>query len=282
MPLPFRQKTLGQVRQDIGYLVHGSPQFVPGVVINSSSPTSLVSEVARLRSTNEYVGARIYFTSGLNAGLLRSITAQDASTLIISLNASLPNLPQAGDTFEVWPEDTDPTTINNNIILAIERASDIVQIYTEANPTAIDSTYMIMTLPATFTKVAQAYYFENGLQYDLSPASWQDSQSYASYLIRGNKLILNRALSSTVGIGNIWIGGYRLPAVPASDADLLEVRPDYLTFVGAAYTDMGKAEGQSLDPEQHGGRAAQWMKEAIAIEPRMITNWLPNTQEVLL
>lgn len=283
MPLAFTQETRKAIRQRVGYLLHGRSKFAVGVVTAPpANSTSFTSDVAKRFPDDYFVGSAVLnVTIGAAIYPPREISNHTQSTGLITVAVGWSTEFGPGQQIEIWPSATDYDLVNAHLNLAILRASDIVNIYQEVAPLAIDSERLVITLPTSFVKVAGLYYYEDNMYYEWSPAgAWHDIRGPRSWTLRGNKLYLSEPISESIADASVMIQGYRAPALMDADADLAEVRSDYLTLMTAYLIDAGQAEGQVLDPEQHAGRAGQWLREAQAIEARMITNWLPNTQEV--
>lgn len=272
-------RTRAEIRRDVGYLLYGRDKFAVAPVLTGST-TLITVDVAKRWPNDWFNGASVFAVSGTGAGQQRNITDHDQATGALAPGALWAPALDNTTMIEIWPAGSDPDTINSNINLAVQRASDIVNVYTEVPFAGFDSDLMSATIPPGIVKVVGAYYYENQIFTDFYHESWLNSQGGGGFIVRGNKMYFNRALSNSVAVEDITLQGYRLPIELDADDDTAEVRPDYLTFMAAFYTEAGQAGGQTLDPEQHSARAGQWLKEALAIEPRMVTDWQPNTVEV--
>jgi len=279
MAFQFRQETRAVIRRRVGYLMYGRDKFVV-TTASAGAAATVTADIFRRWPDDYFTGATVFIASGTGSGQQREVSDHVQSTGVLTVSANWSTNPDNTSVIEIWPAGADPNLINENINLAILRAQDIVQVPVTTNPSAISSNLDQLSLTATVVKVSRMYYFENSILYEYYPNSWMDTTGYRSFVQRGGILYVTPPISSSILSSQVQIEGYRLPALLTTDSDLAEVRSDYLTNMAAFYTDAGQAEGAVLDPEQHSARASQWLKEALAIEGRMVTNWKANTQEV--
>lgn len=288
MPIPFRQETLRTIRQRIGYLLYGRARFITGTVVSSASGFQFVLNEAKRVLDQQLVGLSVYVTSGTGAGQFGRVVSNIASTGTVSVLVAFS--PQLDNTsvVELWPEDLTPLELNNKINDAILRVSDLVGIPLTDTPNALvlDGTTVIgLDLKTTFYKVAAVRLLTTGNEVlTYRAASWLDKNAGNTFQLDTGGLarlwLYPPQDSNTYPIANWHVAGYRLPAALSADTDLAEVPAQYLVLWTAAMLDAGQAEGPTLDPEQHAGRAANWLREAAAIESRLSTDWLPGTINV--
>lgn len=274
----FLQETRGRVRRRVGRLLYPElDQFVYGTATSGSSSTLASTSDLVLVPDESYIGWVCSIHTGTGAGQSRIVTNSVQATGVLSVSPNWTTPPDNTSQFELWPSYAIPVSINDAIDLAILRASDIVNVYVES-AAVIASDRMSVTLPAGLVKVVGVRYQDGyGLWHDvmLRTDQYQDPLGFESAVLAGSTIYLSRALDASNLL--VKVRGYRLPALPTTDSDLLEVRSDYVAFMAAYNIDAGLAYGQAADPEQHSARASNWFNQAKDIELRMGTRWLPNT-----
>lgn len=274
--MSFQAKTQRQVRQAAGRLLFPTnDNFLVGTV-SSAGINTLIADSLKLMPDDSFVGRIVY---DVTTGERRMITDHVQSSGTITVTPSWTLTPSAADVFEIWPDAYSPDLVNDHIAMAIQRASDIVNVLvtTAASFNVADTNNTLVDLPATLVKLVGFEYLDLGgfpVQYRVG-STWYDTLDMPSAMLQGSILYLNRPVPS--GVATMYVSGYRLPALPTADTDSLEIRPDYLTYQVAFMLDAGQASGPALDPEQHSGRAANWKREAEAIYAMMATDWLPGT-----
>lgn len=274
----YQSLTRGEVRRRIGALAYTRQHFGYGPLTQvQGAGTILLLERANQLPPEHFVGHLGYFGAGTAAGQVRSMISGALPGQLLVSPAYSP-LPTVGDTLEIWPGDVDPNAINDHIRSAIGRGSDIVNTYVEAVPT-IDSTRMIIDIPTTFTRVSGFHYYYNGIIYAYTRSDWLDP-TYDQYQVRGRKLYLSTAVQASAT--DLVIQGYRVPALPSADADLIEMNPEYVMYMAAAMMEAGDAAQPGYDPEASGQRATVWYREALDLYSRMGTAWLSDTVELPL
>jgi len=281
MPLPFRQETLAQIRRRIGYLIYGRNNFFYATATGGSA-SQIVAEFVKRYPDNFYAGKTVYIVAGTGSGQARNVSGSTQSAGILTITPNWTVTPDATSVFELWPDSIQPEEVNNAINMAVNKAADICQVYLEtANPT-VDSTRKVVTIPTNFVALSgfKYLYSSTNTWYTFYYQPWMDVTRTPGYTVQGNKVYLTEEIISSVAGTDIYVCGYRLPNALSADTDVAEVRPDYLALMGAYLIEATASEGQALDPEQHSGRAGNWLREAQAIEARMQTAWKPNTIEV--
>jgi hypothetical protein len=231
----------------------------------------------------DYIGpdGQIYLiddATGPNAGQQRTVMHSYESTGQITTTSSFGSTPVVGNTGEFWPGDIAADTINANINTAIGRGSDVVNTYLETVPT-IDTTRLIVNIPANFTRLVGFNYFYNGVIYDYALTDWLDS-NYDQALVRGRKLYLSNPV--TAAATDMVIQGYRVPALPTQDSDVIEMNPEFVKLMAAALTEAGDAAMPGYDPEASTARSQVWFREAMDVRQNMINDWLSDTRGIPL
>lgn len=274
--MTYQALTRRQVRQSIGYLAYARQLFTVDTVsaVTSGSTFSFVKIGQYPDDTLQ--GRNLYFTTGVNAGRQRTVADTFELTGQIICTAAFPNAPSIGDQAEFWPGDIAPDTINENINTAIGRGSDVVNTYLEAVPT-IDSTRMIVDIPANFTRLVGFDYFYNGIVYNYALTDWLDP-NYDQAMVRGRKLYLSTPVQASAT--DMILRGYRLPALPTQDSDVIEMNPEFVKLMAAALTEAGDAAQPGYDPEASAARSQVWFREAMDVRMNMISEWQSDTRGI--
>jgi hypothetical protein len=281
MVYPFRQESLATLRRRVGYLMFGGKSEFQTATASAGTSSTVTLDFVKRFGPDALVGRTVYIVSGTGAGQRRAINDSDPTAGTLTVTPGWTTPPDGTSVCEVWPDYLAPEDVNAALNQAILRASDWLNtLVVQANPT-LDATRKIITLPASWVKFVDVGYFYQGLWWEYLPQDFYDPMRGRTFVLRSpGKVYLSEAIPSAVPGADIQIRGYALPAALASDADLAEVPAAFLVPYAAFLLDASEAAGPTLDPEQHSGRAANWLREALAVEGRMATRWLPNTQEV--
>lgn len=274
----YQAKTRGQVRQDIGYLAYARQLFTVDAVTDVTDAGTFKFNKVRQYPDDTLQGRNLYFSTGINAGIQRTIADTFEVDGKIIVTSQYPSAPSIGDLAEFWPGDISPEAVNANINTAIGRGSDVVNTYVEAVPT-IDSTRLIVDIPATFTRIVGFDYFYNGVLYPYQLTDWLDS-NYDQAVVRGRKLYLSNPV--TAAATDLIIRGYRVPALPDDDADIIEMNPVFVKLMAAALTEAGDVAAPGYDPEGSATRSQVWFREAMDVRMNMVSEWLSDTRGIPL
>jgi hypothetical protein len=274
----YQSQTRAQIRQAVGYLAYARQLFFADTVATVMAPGFPTFNKVRQYPDDTLLGRGLYFATGPNAGQQRTVMHSYESTGQITTTSSFGSTPVVGNTGEFWPGDIAADTINANINTAIGRGSDVVNTYIEAIPT-IDSTRMIVDIPANFTRLVGFNYFYNGVIYNYALTDWLDS-NYDQAMVRGRKLYLSNAVQSSAT--DMVVQGYRVPALPTQDSDVIEMNPEFVKLMAAALTEAGDAAMPGYDPEASTARSQVWFREAMDVRQNMISDWLSDTRGIPL
>jgi hypothetical protein len=184
---------------------------------------------------------------------------------------------------ELWPEGLDPSQVDDALNLAINDAAQIVNVRQDVTSPVVDSTYKIITMPASLVKLIDVSYLDSGsnwLPFESARYSNVLTEMQRGFTVRAGSIYLSECIPSSVVGSNIVVRGYRLPNALTADSDLCEVDPAFLIYMAAYFIEAGESYGPSVDPEQHSGRAANWLRSALQIREYMGTNWEPGTMEL--
>jgi hypothetical protein len=278
MPISFITEDLKTIRRRVGALMFDNTQYAVAITEATSITTLALGEVFKRYPDGTFTGRNVYQTSSGQQRIILTHAQSGSIGWTPGFSSS-----SVGEELEIWPIEVSPIDVKDAINMAIQRVARVFNVYVEtANPT-LDSTRQIITLPTTYVKVCGLRYFYNTQWLDFRPGGndWLDTLGGPTYILRGNKLYLNTPINSGAAGTDIYVLGYRLPVLLAADADVSDVPSDYLTLMAAAMLDLGEVSGQVLDPENHEGRAANWLRDAMYLEARLMPNWHPSTQEVM-
>lgn len=285
MPLPFAQKTLAQVRQQIGFLMLGRGKFQTGTA-SAGAAGSITLAFAQRYPTDYFIGRQIYIYSGTGAGQTRFCTASVISTGVLSVSPNWTVTPDNTSKVEVWSEDLIPDEVNAAINRAIDAVAQDYPVYTETSGSGLDATTrLFIDLPNTFTHFCGVRYVPAGstsqpIYYVHQWAEWANPNATPNYRLVGARVYLSELIPSDAV--SYTVMGYRLPQQLSADTDQAELPADYLVYRAAADLEASEAGGPILDPEQHAGRAGNWFRQAAAALVRIQGRWQPNTELVLV
>jgi hypothetical protein len=281
---PYVTETLAVVRQRTGLLMG---ELTYGA-ITSATPTTFVADfIARYPdNAQRLVGGIAYIVQGTGAGQSSVVTATVQATRTATIQVPWVVTPDATSKVEVWVSDRDPQEVNNAINLAITDAQELVLVPVRMNPTAIDQTnFREVTIDPAMTYVygfrykdANSVWREYRLVYTGDDLS--NRQGDRNAFLTGNILVINPTLNASILLSNMWVLGYRRPNLLVNDTDVSDVRTDFLVYKAATLLEESKAGSPTVDPEDHGGRGSNWLREALDIRARLATPVEPNTLEV--
>jgi hypothetical protein len=282
MPLPFSAETLATLRRRVGKLTG----YLEWGQLTSGSSSGFVAEFIKKYPDNgePFVGATAYIVQGTGAGQQRLITTTTQSTGAAAIAPNWTTPPDATSIVEVWSGEIDIETVNNCINLAIMDAQEVVWVPTRVNVSAIAVDFSTVTLPTSLIAIYKllAQNVSSGVwtTYQLGhDPSWLNEHPQTAVLV-GSTAYLSPKLNDSFPITNVWACGYRLPVLLVNDSDVADVRSDFLVYKAAVLLESRFARGASLDPDEHGGRAANWEREALSIRGQLAIPLDPDTQMV--
>jgi hypothetical protein len=207
----------------------------------------------------------------------------------LRVRACLPLRPSVSPTFdattavEVWPEGLAPEQVTDAINLAIADAEEIVNVRVNVTSPTLDSTYRIITIPANLVKLIDVSYVDaGGVWNPFGPSRYSNvlTDLQRGFSVRNGSIYLSEPIPSSIAGASILVRGYRLPNRLVNDTDLCDINPAFIVYQTAYLLEAGESYGPSIDPEQHSGRAANWLRSALTIREQMGTNWEPGTMEL--
>lgn len=283
MPVPFAQKTLAQIRQQIGYLMLSRGKFQAGTA-SAGAAGSITLPFAQRYPTDFFVGRQIYIYAGTGAGQARFCTASVISTGVCSVSPNWTVTPDNTSKVEVWSGDMIPDEVNAAINRAIDVAATMYPLYVESTAATIDASRQVITLPGTFTHFSGVYYVPNltpptPTYYLPTDDQFDNMVQQPFYKLVGNKVYVFPKVPSDAT--SFTVMGYRLPAQLVNDTDNAELPADYLVYMAASDLEASEMGGPQEDPEQHGSRGEAWFRKAQGALTRISTSWVPNTELVL-
>lgn len=285
MPHQFRQETLATVRRRIGYLIKRD-KFVYGTVLTAPTSTTFTLESAKIRQTGSLKGGVVYCVSGTGSGQANIVSDNTQGTGLITTSASWGTALDATSVVEIWYDGLSPEVVNNAINDAINDAQDQAVVRAvDDNPT-LDADRKVITPASTFTHVyALSWKDDTGNWFRARPVGNLDDLKLADpgvyvFAILNGTLVLNQAIPDDIAGADIYLSGYRLPSLLSADADLAEVRSDYLMYKAATILESAKIANPQFDPEGHAARANVWVREVARCYPTLNTEWEPNTVDL--
>ncbi len=272
--MQFVQESLSTIRRRLGYLVFRD-SFIYGAALAASANTITLEKAKRL-SPAKLTGNVVYMLTGVAAGESVNVSTSAQGTGVITVVPSWTNTPAIADVAEVWPDGTDPDQVNQYINMAILDVQHLTSVIVRATPT-IASDRKSVTIPTGWTKIARLTYKDaGGYRHTLRPRGPLDpTDSDLVFDVQDTALELRNAIPSDATV--VQVIGYRPPALLSADADLAEVRSDFLMYKAASLMANADAEGPQLDPEGHGQQALTWAREADKLRYNMSLQHLSNT-----
>ena len=281
---PYVKEDLQTLRRRTGLLMG---VLTYGTVLSATS-TSFVLDAIK-RYPDDYakaVGGVAYVVSGTGAGQSRTVTGTTQATGTVTVSLAFSPVPDTTSVVEIWPASMEPQAVNNALNLSVIDAQELVFIPDRQNPQSIDTTYYReLALPAGFIYVYGFQYKDSGGLWRVHyPAMNSDDQPSGdgdrSFFLIGTTMVLKPTLSASINLSDMWVLGYRRPALLVNDTDVSDVRTDFLVYKAATLLEEANAGGGEVDPEDHAGRGTNWLREALDIRARMMTALEPNTLEV--
>lgn len=285
MPLQFRRESLATIRRRVGYLRHRD-RFVYGTATSVPTSTTFTLAEAKILQDGALKGGVAYVVAGTGAGQANRVANNASGTGLLTVAASWAVALDTTSVVEVWPENESPALVNEAINAAITDAQDQAVVKdVAANPT-LDASRKVVTPAATFTKVyALSWVDASGAWTRVRPVNYLDELRLADpgqyvFAVHNGKLYLNQPIPDDIAGADITLGGYRLPNLLTADADLAEVRSDYLVYKAAVLLESGKIANPQFDPEGHAQRANVWLREVARSYPALNTELEPNTTDL--
>lgn len=280
----FRRESLATIRRRVGYLRHRD-KFLYGTATAATATTITLNEAKTLQA-NGLSGGTGYIVSGTGSGQQNRVQSNAAGTGVITFVNSFAVTPDTTSVLEVWPDNEAPTVVNNAINEAINDAQlESIVRDTTTNPT-LDADRKTITPPDTYTKVyAVTWVDSSGRWYRARAVNYLDElyrldPGQLAFATQDGLIILNQEIPEDILGADIRLAGYRLPALLSSDADLAEVRSDYLVYKAAVLLESAKIANPQFDPEGHAQRANVWLREVARAYPGLNTELEPSTVDL--
>jgi len=279
----YKQQTRAQARTSIYQLMRRN-KYASGLVLASPSPTvsAFALEEAKRFPTDTFVGAGIYAVSGTGAGQSSLVSNSDAGTGLITIAPSVGTPFDSTTRVEILPDELTPDAVNEMINLAIDSLEDTVDVYVRYHNPVIDSTLCQITIPDDLTKLTEVSYLDAGniwrpYRYRHNPEI-PSEEHYYDFTVSGRTIYLSQPIPSDIVTTNIIIGGYRPPAHPTSDSDVLEAPIPFIVYHAAANLEQSLTGNVDVDAEGHQTRGGQWLAQAQLHRPsRDYSGMKPNT-----
>ncbi len=237
---------------------------------------------ARRFGADHYTGSVVYFIDGPAAGDSTYAAENEAGTGKITLLPVPPIMPEVGNKFEIWPEDTTVDDVNDAINLAILDVQHLGSTVAVATP-VWDADRKRAAIPATWDKVAYLSYDYGGYKYRLRPRHSRDMLPWEQYepetfdLESGYVVVWASVPASAT---NVRLVGYALPTLLTSDVSTASVRSDFLVYKAASILSQDNMATDVLDPQGSQRRAVFWAQQAEQKKREMTTQVMANTVRV--
>lgn len=279
----FTQETLAVLRRRVGTLLD---RLQYGTLTSATASTFVAEFIKKFPDDAErLVGGTAYIVSGTGAGQSRLVTATTQSSGTATVSPNWTTNPDNTSVIEVFHGDLHPDRIKEALNLAILDVQELVMVQARENPSALDTTnFRHVTIPATFVAVYSLKVVNDSdawTTYKMAQdPSYLDEHPNSCALV-GTKLYVRPTIASDATTATIYVYGYKKPGLLSSDSDTAEVRSDFLTYFACHLLDAGEAASNQLDPEDHGGRAANWLRLATTAKGLLVrTDIEPDTQLV--
>lgn len=275
----YIHETLRALRERVGRLT-GFGHFDTAL---AGAAGTVTLERAKAFVDDAWVGGLAYITDGVGFGQSRVVTDHVQSTGVLTISPNWTTTPTTTSRIEVWMKDLSPEIVNNALALALLQIQHMVPVKMRVNPAAFDATNLDnVTLPSEIVKVY-------GFEYLTSARLWQTHKPVdsvadlrwmreRSFALTGNIMYLYPSVPSDRARTDLYVLGYRHPTTLMAAGELAEGPSAFLVYTAAALIESQKAGGQQIDPEQHSGRAANWLRMAASIP--LTTRLEPDTLEV--
>lgn len=284
MPTAYVPLTRQQLRDRVGR-IGWRDKFVSGlVVVSPDAPTSTTFALqrAKLRTNGHYRGQIAYAVLGTGSGQSGYVSNSAVGTGVLTITPALSVTFDATTRVEGWPEGLDPDSINEAINEAIDDVANRFGVYVEELAPTLDSERMRVTVPTGWNKLVDVTYTDAGgnvvvFRHRNNPDVAQQEQ-WRDFTVRGGLIRLSEPIGSTVT--DIIVRGYRAPAHPVLDTDVVECNPAFLTYKVIALLEQSGIAATVNDPQGHQQRASTAQAQAQLLRQEINGNWLPNTVEL--
>lgn len=238
-----------------------------GAATSTSANATTLVDASQKSTTDDYFnGGVIFFLSGANAGLVRTITDYVNSTRTFTFAAVTGN-PAAGDRYEVYRDNYN----RFELVQAVSQALDEIGTVTQHNDTVVvDVDVDEYDLPAGVYNVVRVEEAANAA----APYGWEARYSWAE---NANHLIFDpgKAPANDGNLLRIW---YNAPhALVVNDSDVISdyINPERLAWAAAyyaAYNRMRVVEGDDPKLKEYIQLAGTRMAEmAVRYPVRLMT-----------
>lgn len=281
MGLEFNVETRATIRQRVGSLM-GAMHYGTA---SAGAVGSVTLELAKSKPDNYFQGWIANTVGGTGSGQLRVCTGSTQSTGVITVSPNWGTTPDATTQVELWKPDVTPEQVNNAINLAILGVQHIVFTPVRFSPSAINTGGTSLTFSTANADKLYAFVHETAttdtfIEYELVESlAWLRERPYSCFPFNG-KLYLYPAIDTALALTKLHILGYKKIATVSADTSSPNVRSDYLTYMAAFHIEASEVGGPQLDPEEHGGRAANWLREALLLKATLPTRFHPDTVDI--
>lgn len=262
------------IRRNVGALILGRDKFAFGPVIESG-PDFIRTRFARRYDSGFIKGRTLYITQGLGAGQDALIAEHTQGDGRMEVTPAWETIPGLNSVAEMWGDRVHPDDVNEAINNAIRDVSGIAKVKISATVNTFATDRRSFDIPTEFTHIYRIRYKPTGAYH------WSDVFSRGepySFQARERVAYLNHALSSDVL--TVQVDGYRRPRVLVTDSEVCEIDPAFVVYHAAYLLEAQAAEGRQLDPEEHAGRAGNWLRQALVLRNEIMEAWEPNTEPV--
>lgn len=267
--------TRASIRRRIGRLMLGRDRFSYGPVTVATS-TTVNAQFLKLISDEALKGRNVLIVSGTGAGQAAFVTDSEQASGQITVSPAWTTTPDSSSIIEIWGDSLTPDDVNDAINLAIMDVSKIFGVKVSTTGSTFGNNRTNIALPSGFDWIYRVSYVESD---GYMPVEFYTQGDPYQFVQRGGTVYLNgHTLPSA--ITEITVDGYRKPRLLRTDSDICDVPSAFVVYMASFMLEAGAAEGQQLDPEQHSGRAGNWLRQALMLRNELMTPWEPNTVPV--
>jgi hypothetical protein len=278
----YVQESLGAIRRRIGKMLYRR-KFIQDTITAVGANTVTLPKAASLAGSS-LTGGLLYIQDGPAAGLLSNVSQSEQGTGLVTVLPSFGIAPLVGNHVELWPRgDVGPDEVNEAINLAILDIQNLVSVLVRGTP-VLASDRKSCTLPITspaLNKIARlSYKTADARRVSMRPRGGLDDPRGDETFWIANETTLewNQAIPSDAT--DITVVGYRPPKMLTLDADLAEVRSDYLVYKAAHTLTAGAVESPALDQDGNAIHANIWGSESLKIRQALLLQHAANTRKL--
>ena len=241
----------------------------------SADSATFSSTMDLLEEDDYYRGAEVYFTSGLNTGQTRRIYGSDYETQTITIIPTLVNVPQVGDTIEIYNRRGFGRTrgeYKQVINRAIREATGNYMEPIYAEPGDLDGTGYV-ELPADFVSICGISYWDNTLESFVAIKRAVKPGRNGWWVHPGTDRLLVLSDYWREGTRDLAyaLHGFKNPDQLTTDASTTDLDPEWLVETAGGIIQMSNRNNdQNLAPGQY------MRNRADAVRSKMVTTQQPN------